>query len=265
MIEDKVIKTFVISENIMGVCRNFAALTTSQKIFSIIRIVVEISAYIIIYSLFFLDKCNHVLIEGGHFLSLMMIYHPVNFVCGSMILLCPVYNPCGNKLFIKEFTMVQCEFRHTPFYAQSMKRVKSYIITCITFFSIIVAIVLYTKVLLVFEWSTFGPQSLYIGLITIEIIFEIRQTVESVTIFSYITLLQYHLKTINSCIASVVAQYDPLEARSDSQTNNDHLTVDRVQYWADTYEKISNCSKLLSQCFSTQVNFGLNSILLFIY
>ncbi|PZC84636.1 hypothetical protein B5X24_HaOG200756 [Helicoverpa armigera] len=184
----------------------------------------------------------------------MVLYHSSNLLCGSMIILCAICCAGSHKLFINNLKIVQREFWYTPTYIKGMKKLKIYIAVTTTFFSLAVASVLYSKCRNATIWMTPDIILCYIALLVIEIYVEIRQILESIIIFSYISMLQYSLKCLNVDVLGTRKQYNRLGIFLYVELKSSNFLNVQVEEWAAKYQNILVCSKLLSDCFSNQVS-----------
>ncbi|KAH9635362.1 hypothetical protein HF086_017928 [Spodoptera exigua] len=82
-----------------------------------------------------------------------------------------------------------------------------------------------------------------------------RQILENVVLYVYVTMLYNFLKTVNNSISKAVEQSE--ERKDGKDGNKQILTIHDLDEWAMKYRDLVTCSNKLSACFSSQMLFSL--------
>lgn len=257
MIENQMINMLIAAENVIGVYRNYISLKKSRKVLALMRIVLEIllSTVALAHSTYVVEMRSR-----KNPPCLLLIIHLMNYFSSVIIAICSIKNSRSYKMFITDFMAVHHSFQKEPMYIKCLRKLKLiFIIT--TLLCCITNMVLFTTKIL--HKSVVRGRQLDVGfvvLVILEILVEIRFTLEHTILYIFITMLEYLLKCFNNYIVDIQKKYNNLEMRLyiNRRQKKNLLTVNKIEEWATKYQRLVSCSKKLSACFRIQVNYICN-------
>lgn len=249
------INVLIITENFLGIYRNFSYLPKKRQVFIAMRTAVEL---IVTCSLFWNRVYYLTASIENEFLMphVMIMFHFVILVTGTIIILTSMQSSRNYKIFITKYMTLQTSYRNELIYTKSLKRLK-------IFFIIASSICLFTSTsnLMLKVTTKYYLQKekfilSYFMLMMIEMLHEIRFMMEHVVLYIYISLLRSFLECINQCLSLTQIKYEHIENRlyKDRRESDEILTVEEVEQWAKMYECMVISSKNLSICFRMLVS-----------
>lgn len=237
----------------MGTYRCYLSLTKRHKCFAVLRIIVEIVIFVLIYINSLYVICIKLKVQNEVWHSTVVSYHVINIINSVLFSVCGVLSCRSYSQFKSNFNVIDSHYLQDLMYINSLKKIKAVIL--ITLFSIFIFSLGYLsfKILTVDEFLFELFDVGYYVLKLAEKCTETRCIIEHVTLYAYITMLHTLLKCVNQRILNI---QDTFIKRGDEvlfKGNFRHNFLSEVKIISAHYKKLLNCSRHLSACFNIQV------------
>uniref|UniRef100_A0A2H1WMB2 SFRICE_011306 n=1 Tax=Spodoptera frugiperda TaxID=7108 RepID=A0A2H1WMB2_SPOFR len=237
--EQTLLSMLVKTENFLCVYRNYDSEPKYRKI-RILRIIIEL---VLISGITLFGSYELIRKEDttSRMVYCFVLIYYANFFCACTTFICAVQNSSSYAIFARNIIAVQQ--RHRSLSQNCSRKLKNIFIITIILLPIFGICLFGVRIFHRIILHNITPTFVYVALVCIEIVSEIRFSLE-----------HYSLSFLNKYITELQAWYESVEKDLSSGRGlvNDPLTEERIEEWANDYMMLVTCSKCLSKCFSFQ-------------